>query len=114
MAHSNPCEAGSDYDLVRVFDALIGKQTRTADDLGYDQVRDEVRLRGQADAFATGAVPRATMLQAPQLPRGLRDRLVALDERAILDAVGDRLQPREIKALLTRRDAIVGSWPVLE
>ena len=93
---------------------LIGNHPRTADNLGYDQVRDEVRLRDQADAFATGNVPRATMLQPPQLPRALRDRLVALDERAIVDAVGDRLQPREIKALLARRDTIVRSWPVLE
>ena len=114
VAHSNPCEVGSDYDLVRAFDALIGKHARSADDLGYDQVRDEVRLRGHADAFATSAVPRATMLQPPQLPRGLRDRLAALDERAIVGAVGDRLKPREIKALLVRRDTIVGSWPALE
>src|SRR4029453_14591084 len=63
VAHSNPCEAGGDYDLGRGFDALIGKYARSADDLGYDQVRDEVRLRGQGDAFALGAVPRATMLQ---------------------------------------------------
>ena len=114
VAHSNPCEVGSDYDLVRAFDALIGKHARSADDLGYDQVRDEVRLRGHADAFATSAVPPATMLQPPQLPRGLRDRLAALDERAIVGAVGDRLKPREIKALLVRRDTIVGSWPALE
>ena len=114
VAHSNPCEVGNDYMLVLAFDSLIGNHARTADNLGYDQVRDEVRLRDHGDAFDTGKVPRAIMLQAPQLPRALRDRLVALDERAIIDAVGDRLQPREIKALLARRDAIVGSWPVLE
>ncbi len=114
VAHSNPCEVGNDYMLVLAFDSLIGNHARTADNLGYDQIRDEVRLRDHGDAFDMGKVPRATMLRAPQLPRALRDRLVTLDERAIIDAVGDRLQHREIEALLARRDAIVGSWAVLE
>jgi hypothetical protein len=67
---------------------FIGNRARTTDNLGYDQVRHEVRRRNHGHAV---------------------DRFAA-DERAVIDALGDRLRPREIKARLARRDAIVGYW----
>jgi hypothetical protein len=112
--HANECEAGSDYLLMSAFDALIGNEARTADNLGYDRSSAELRLRDQGGAFGQSALRRNPQEPAPKLPAALRDRLIALDERALVEALGDQLRSREIKAMLQRRDTIVGDWAILE
>jgi len=113
-ARTNACESGSDYLLMQAFDALIGNDARTADNLGYDRDTGELRLRDFGDAFRRGGLGRNAAAEPPQLPSALRDRFVALDERALVNAAGDQLQPRDIEAVLERRNAIVDTWPILE
>ncbi len=114
ILRANTCEAGSDYLLMLAFDALIGNDARSVDNLGYDRATDELRLRDQGGAFKRGGLRAGANVEWPKLPTGLRERLTALDEPALIEALGDQLQPREIKAVLERRDAIVGTWPTLE
>ncbi len=110
----NPCEAGNDYLLMLAFDALIGNNARSIDNLGYDRATHELRLRDQGGAFTRSGLRGGANVEWPKLPTGLRERLIALDEQTLVDTLGDQLQPREIKAVLERRDAIVGKWPALE
>ena len=113
-ARANTCESGSDYLLMQAFDALIGNDARSADNLGYEEGIGELRLRDFGGAFRRGGLRRNADTEWPRLPSGLRERLAALDQRSIVDAVGDQLQARDIQAVLERRDAIVDSWPTLE
>jgi hypothetical protein len=112
--HANECEAGSDYLLMSAFDALIGNDRRTVDNLGFDRSSGELRLLDHGGAFGQGTLRPNPQEPLPKLPPALRDRLIALDERALVDALGDQLRPREIKAMLRRRDTIVGDWAILE
>lgn len=114
IPHPNDCEVGSDYLLMTAFDALIGNTARTVDNLGYDRSSGELRLRDQGGAFHRTGLRQNSDEPPPKLPRALRDRLIALDERALTEALGDQLRPREIEAMLARRDTIVGSWAILE
>ena len=110
----NECESGNDYLLMQAFDALIGNDARTTDNLGYERGTGELRLRGFTDAFRRGGLRGDAAVEWPRLPQGLRDRLVALDERTLVDAFGDQLEARDIEAVLERRNAIVNPWPILE
>lgn len=111
---ANHCESGSDYLLMQAFDALIGNRARSVENLGYDRLSGELKLRDNNDAFGSAALRSDPAREWPQLPRALRARLVALDSRAIFEAVGTQLDQREIASMLQRRDVIVKEWPVLE
>ncbi len=113
-ARTNDCESGSDYLLMQAFDALIGNRARSVDNFGYNRISGELELRDNNDAFGSAALRSDPARGWPQLPRALRARLVALDSRAVVEAVGTQLDNREIAAMLQRRDVIVKNWPILE
>ena len=106
------CGDRSDYDLVSVFDSLIGKLDRSGADLGYDPRSWQIRLTNHGGAFVTGAgLPEYA--QPPKLPATLADRLQQLDETTLANVVNGLLKKRQMRALLKRRDKIL-SWPVVE
>ena len=112
--HPNDCETGSDYLLMYAFDALIGNDQRTVDNLAYDRSSGELRLHDHGGAFGQKALRSNPQQPLPKLPPALRDRLIALDERALVEALGDQLRSREVKAILERRDRMIGNWGSLE
>jgi len=114
LARSNDCEVDTDYALMLAFDALMGNDGRNVDNLGYVRSLTELRLRDHGAAFRTSTTLRSDSSAPPMLPPGLRAKLVALDERSLAAALEDRLDSREIKAILARRDAIVRDWPATE
>ena len=114
LARSNDCESGTDYALMLAFDALLGNDARSVDNLGYGRSLTELRLRDHGAAFRTSTALRSDPNAPPKLPPGLRATLASLDERTLAAALKEQLDSREIKAVLARRDAIVRDWPTSE
>ena len=109
LAFDDWCAAGSSYQLVAAFDAVIGQLSRSAQTLAYDRRLTRVRLLNQRSAF--GNATRLPVVATPQvLPPLLRDRLKQLSPEVLETLVGDRLPRRAKRALLLRRDAVLG-WP---
>ena len=105
----NHCERGSDFDLVRVFDSLLGMTARSAQNLGYQKGTDQIYLAGWEEAF--GAADRLPEYASdPVLPAAIRPALARLDLDTLQDLLGDLLKPREMRAMLKRRDRIL-QWP---
>jgi len=114
LARGNDCEAGTDYALMLAFDALMGNDARSVDNLGYARSLTELRLRDHGAAFRTSTMLRNDANAPPKLPSALRAKLVALDERTLAATLKDQLDSHEIKAVLARRDAIVHDWPAAD
>lgn len=114
LAHPNDCEVGADYALMLAFDVLIGNETRSVDNVGYDRSLTELRLRDQGDAFRPSTTLRNDANPPQRLPPAFRAKLAALDARTLAAAMQDQLDSHEIKALLARRDAILRDWPATE
>ena len=96
------CFEGSSFDLVRLFDALIGKR-RSAEELSWSIPSLTIRLRGNDDAF-----PRTRRVQVPDAaPAAVRALLRDLDEDRLRAALGPLLEARRLDALIARRDALL-------
>lgn len=105
----NYCAKGSAYLLLAAFDALIGKTDRDADDFGYQRLDWRIVAWNNHRTFGTSTrLPRYNQL--PVLSRGLRKQLTQLNSDDLTEHLGDLLNPKEIKALLKRRDLIL-RWP---
>jgi hypothetical protein len=110
LGRSNFCAQGSDSALLMMFDALIGKHTRTVDNLFYERGTMNIRITENFRAFGTSArLPQTAMQQT--LPAALKTPLEQLSMESLTELLQDLLKPNEIKALLKRRDAIL-QWPV--
>jgi hypothetical protein len=111
LARPNWCGAGNDYQLMYVFDALIGNARRTASEIVYDRSSWRLQLVHNARAFNTSrklAASEAAMLQP--LSKSFATALAALTSDSLHAAVGDLLNQRQIDALLARRDGILTTW----
>lgn len=107
----NYCASGSVFDLVAVYDALIGKTDRSGANLMYRKPTNALELIDHADAFPGGArLP--VYASQPELPAGLVQALSGLSEQALQARFGDLLKASEIRAILKRRDKIL-TWPVV-
>ncbi|MEM7097758.1 MAG: metallophosphoesterase [Pseudomonadota bacterium] len=108
-ARPNYCGDASDFDLVRIFDALIGKLDRSANDLGYDPRSWSIKLTNHAATFGNHArVPTyAAPARAPFVPPQLREELASLTQSAVQEVVGGLLSKRQVRSLLKRRDKIL-------
>lgn len=102
----NYCETGTDFDLLAAFDALIGQTRRSVDTIAYSRRDWSIRLLENETAFSTSArLPRYA--RQPMLASGLREHLTELDEAKLEALLGAYLKPREIRAILKRRDKIL-------
>jgi hypothetical protein len=105
----NYCAEGSAYLLLAAFDALIGKTDRDADDFGYQRLNWRIVAWNNHRTFGTSTkLPRYS--QEPVLSPGMRKQLMQLNTDDLTEHLGDLLNPKEIKALLKRRDLIL-RWP---
>lgn len=103
------CEVESDFDLLSVFDALIGKKDRSLDTLLYSQKDWSIRVHDHGNAFAASARLR-TFEKLPRVNLVLREKLSELDEASLQILLDGLLRTREISAILKRRDKIL-AWP---
>lgn len=108
----NDCEGSSDYQLMYALDALLGMDIRHAADIHYDRATWLMYLTGQDAAFPTTArLPRYLAEREVRLPSGLASRLAALDAADLEVRLGSLLSNRQIRAILSRRDQMLASWP---
>ena len=112
VSRPNRCERESDYDLLAAFDSLIGKTDRTLDNLAYRRRDWQIRaLENETGFSSAGRLP--TYAHAPKLTRALRATMAAMSEDSLSVVLGELLKPREIRALLKRRDKIL-EWETLD
>ena len=101
------CALEPQYELMYGFDALIGNEARTADRILYDGAW-MLLLTGHGQSFGTARTLPAHLQARPPSPGPeLRRRLAALDDAKLAAALGDLVTPRERKALLDRRNALL-------
>ncbi|MBV6417715.1 MAG: hypothetical protein CMLOHMNK_02469 [Steroidobacteraceae bacterium] len=101
------CSLESQYNLMRAFDALTGNPARRADNVVIGRDDGLARLIGHAAAFPTARRldPRAARpAVGPELARRLR----TLDARRLAGALGPWLDKAQLRAILARRDALLG------
>jgi hypothetical protein len=102
------CALEPQFQLMYVFDALIGNEARTRDRILYDAAEWMLLLTGHEQAFGTGkALPRHLRESVPQPGPEMRRRLALLDKASLTQALGDLLDDRERSAILARRDALL-------
>ncbi len=105
----NECYKTSAYELLAAFDALAGMRSRGADNLFYALpgwnivLGDTQETFGSSSTLPNYAVP-------PRLPQGFADAITALSLELLEKEFDGLLKKNEIRALLKRRDAILG-WP---
>jgi len=102
------CDIGAQYQLSSAFDALIDNRARTFDRFLYDADAATLFLSGHGSAFGTSTqLPKP--LEGPVAKTGaeMQARLAKLDAARLEAALGEVLGPRELKALLQRRDSIL-------
>jgi hypothetical protein len=111
----NLCEGTSDYQLMYVLDTLLGNQSRNGESIRYDRATWLMYLSGHGDVFPTSERAPA-YLEGVQLrlPIALRDRLAALSNEKLSEALGEYLGDRQLKALSARKATLLASWPVEE
>ena len=104
------CALPPQFQLMYVFDALIGNEGRTRDRILYDAAEWMLLLTAHEQAFGTGkALPRHLREAVPQPGPEMRRRLGMLDSAALTRALGDLLNDRERTALLARRDSLLAN-----
>jgi len=107
------CEPISDYQLMYAFDGLIRNEARTAGSILYDRNNWALVLLLEGEAFGTSAsLPAYLEKVSNVLPRGLAERLAALDVETLTRVLGDVLSERQIRAIDRRRQALLDGWQV--
>ena len=101
------CALEPQYELMYGFDGLIGNEARTADRILYDDAW-MLLLTGHGQSFGTArTLPSHLQARAPSPGPEFRRRLASLDDATLAAALGDLVTPRERKAMLVRRDALL-------
>jgi hypothetical protein len=107
LAFSGWCPIEPQLELTRAFDVLILNGGRTVDTVLYANELTDVMLVDHGRAFATSTALPASARDLP-MPAHLREALRALDEPRLAAELGAWLDARQIRALLARRDRLVG------
>ena len=98
----------NDFDLLLTLDALMGQEKRDGDNLAYDRVTWLIYLTEQQKAFPRQArLPRYLAEQRIILPALVVEKLAALNQAVLTEALGAYLDDRQITAILARRDLLL-------
>ncbi|MGD2166589.1 MAG: metallophosphoesterase [Gammaproteobacteria bacterium] len=102
------CPLSDQFGAMYVFDVLIGNSGRTLDRLLYGTDNFQVILVGHDASFPTSGDKPAHLAEVPlPLTPLWVERLRSLTEDSLEESFGDVLDRRRIRALLSRRDAIL-------
>jgi hypothetical protein len=107
LPFSGWCPIEPQLELTRAFDVLILNGGRTVDTVLYTNDLTDVTLVDHGRAFAPNTALPESARDLP-LPAHLREALRALDEPRLVAELGAWLDARQIRALLARRDRLVG------
>lgn len=102
------CALKDQWQLMLMFDVLLGKQSRDAASIRYDQPSFQLMLVGNDDAFSTSGSKPARFKDVP-LPVGpaWREALAALTDARLEQEFADVLDKRRLRALRQRRDLLL-------
>ena len=102
------CPLLDQFQAMYVFDSLIYNEGRTPERIRYSTDNFQLVLVGHDDALSTGR-GRPRHLRDTPLTIGAtwQEMLASLDEDGLTEALEDVLDPRRIRALLQRRDALL-------
>jgi hypothetical protein len=107
------CAGRSDYQLMYVFDGLIGNNARSPATMLYDQRTWQLGLVGHGDSFGRGRELPAYLARTPQtIPPALAHALEQLDAASLEDALGELLSAAQRRAILERRNRLLSTWTV--
>jgi len=104
------CELAPQYNLMNIFDFLIGNTDRTQENALFTKDWMLV-LIDHTRAFALYQKKLALLYQAEiQVPPALAERLKTLNREMLREELGPWLQRRQIDALLKRRDLLLSEY----
>jgi hypothetical protein len=107
------CAGRSDYQLMYVFDALVGNSARTPRTMLYDRRTWQLGLIDHANAFGRGRDLPAYLSRVPQtIPPALAEALQTLNAAVLEAELGDLLSGPQRRAILARRDRLLSTWSV--
>lgn len=102
------CSMNRQIQLMYAWDTLTANSGRTADNLQYRQQLWRLQLTEHAQAFSTAKrLPKSISASAITLAPEVRSALSSLNEMTLAAALGDFLDEKRIRALLSRRDAML-------
>ncbi len=106
------CPMGPQYQLMYAFDTLIFNTDRTQENVLYTKDDWALHLIDHTRAFRSsrGLPPIAEDVQLSLSPE-FAERMGALNEEQLNEALGDVLERKQISALIRRRDEILEKWP---
>ena len=106
------CPMGPQYQLMYAFDTLIFNTDRTQENVLYTKDDWALHLIDHTRAFRSnrGLPPIADDVQLSLSPE-FAERMGALNEEQLNEALGDVLKRKQIAALIRRRDEILEKWP---
>ena len=111
ISSSGWCPLDPQHQLMYVFDALIYNDDRTQENILYSKDDWMLRLIDHIRTFRTHRGRPADLKKIElQLSPALVARLRTLDEDALNAELGELLNRRQIKAILSRRDRIIKDW----
>jgi len=94
--------------LMYAFDLLIANTGRSVDNVNFRQRTWELFQTSHRRAFANGRkLPRGLRAEAITLTPGMRNALLDLNEDNLQQALGQWLNRKAIRALLSRRNAMI-------
>ncbi|MBT8136174.1 MAG: metallophosphoesterase [Gammaproteobacteria bacterium] len=106
------CARGNPFNLMYAFDALTMNEGRTRAGMLYHGPAMSLAITGFARAFGSGTGLPGYLQQAEvALPAELARRLETLDAAGLETELGKLISKRQRKAILTRRDEILATWP---
>jgi hypothetical protein len=108
LPFSGWCPIEPQLGLMRVFDVLTMNRARNSGTALFGNELTDLLLIDHALAFDTSTTVPATVRALP-IPEALTIALRALDEQRLTSALGEWLSAREIRALLVRRDRLLGA-----
>jgi hypothetical protein len=103
------CPAGEQQGLMQIFDFLLNKQARTAEQMRYMTGNGKLFVNVDRDMLETGAPAAFSADAAARILPFVRGRLTALTPALLAEQLGNVLAADRRQALLDRRDLLLNS-----
>ena len=103
------CPMDEQLGLMHTFDLLIANRGRSVENIWFAHQRSDLVLTDHGDAFGTErSLPSGFDPAKLHIPPPMATALRRLDENTLESALGAWIGKREIRALLSRRDQLLG------
>jgi hypothetical protein len=102
------CSTLEQFQLMYAWDILTANTGRTTENVGFRRKLWELQLTDHSKAFATSKrLPKGLSPDTVTLAPGVYNSLAMLDEETLLSELDGLLSKRQIRALISRRDAML-------